>query len=304
MTARPVGTRGGGRNPAPSTRAGAVLRGVHVQDDRRELARPERDRPRGTGAPAKGVATPPRLDAADERSYEDGVRAGRTEAEGAHRAALAAALETARAQGFQRGLAEGLEAGRTEALDVARQEAERTRQSAADAVAERTAQLDAVLVAWDRERSARLAAAEDDMVALCHAVICRILGDRLVTAEGIARLVREAVREHSVTGGLERSDTRGTAIHLHPRDLERLHRDEHVAAWVEQRGRSGGSRLNWIPDEQVGPGGCIVRSAEGSLDARIERQLAVLRRLLTQGRAPDPSGIAGPADSASGSERR
>ena len=60
-------------------------------------------------------------------------------------------------------------------------------------------------------------------------------------------------------------------VHLHPDDLDALSR--------EDRGSDDGA-WQWVGDSSVQLGGVILRSPEGSLDARLETQLAALREAL------------------------
>jgi flagellar assembly protein FliH len=128
--------------------------------------------------------------------------------------------------------------------------------------------LDQLLSSVRAEVGARIAAAEDEMIALSHAVVCRILGDRLVTREGLADAMRQAVRAAAANGDL--------TVRLHPEDLAQLQVDPTAAEFLD---RSAG-KLHWIADDQVGRGGCVMTSSEGTLDARLETQLDSLRRVL------------------------
>jgi flagellar assembly protein FliH len=179
-------------------------------------------------------------------------------------------------QGFQQGMERGMAEGRDEGLRRLEEEAEAARQASAG----RLARLDQLLAAVAEGIARRLAEAEDDMVALCHEVICRILGEHLSTREGVIACVRRAVEEAGSSGppGSGRS---ALELHVHPRDLAAIEGDPAFGDWLQQHASAGGSR--WIPDERVELGGCLVRSVEGTLDARLETQLAVLQALLRRG---------------------
>ena len=132
------------------------------------------------------------------------------------------------------------------------------------------------------------------MVALCHAIVCRILGDTLAQREGPARLVRTAVAACIGERAPAAGDAMLTAIHVHPRDLGHLCADESLAAWLAPRLAEGASAhdaaVPWVADESVELGGCIVRSTEGSLDARLATQLTALTQWLARARgAATPS---------------
>lgn len=212
-----------------------------------------------------------------DQAYERGLVAGRE-------AGLTAVADEARAlgaqQGYQEGLERGLQEGRERALDIAK----RAEQAAQLETAARLAALDALVQALPEQIQTRLEACEDDMIALCHAAICRVLGDAVVHGDGAARIVRAAVAACTGEAAHAASDLAITAIHVHPRDLARLSADPSLAAWLAPRLGAGkrGALVPWMADESVGPGGCIVRSSEGNLDARLEAQLAALTEWLAR----------------------
>ncbi|WP_158412970.1 FliH/SctL family protein [Holophaga foetida] len=131
------------------------------------------------------------------------------------------------------------------------------------------------------ELAARLAALEDEMVALSFSAICRVLGEKIVRREVVAAKVRHAIEQCCGSGAY--SPLVGlVAIHVHPKDYEGLETDPVLAQWLQKR--QGGIPA-WVPDDQVRLGGCIVRSSQGSLDARLETELGSLSDLLIQARA-------------------
>lgn len=270
----------------------SVLRGVALDDVPRLLARPGVAQAAassaidGALAPSGGArtdaarfdATPTTREGAPE-AYERGFATGRE-------AGYAAAAEDARAlgaqQGHREGFERGLQEGREEALDAAR----RAQEASQHEVAQRLAALDRLLASLPGQITARLHACEDDMVALCHAIVCRILGDTLAQGDGTARLVRAAVTACIGERAPAAGDAMLTAIHVHPRDLVHLCADESLAAWLAPRLAGGASAhdadVPWVADESVELGGCIVRSTEGSLDARLATQLTALTQWLAR----------------------
>ena len=258
-------------------RAIAILRGLAVADEPRALARPAvqtRSRadleiveaPRPPAPAAAPVFDPAELVKLREAAFREGLEQGR-----------AKGFEEGRQQGFRQGLGEGKQEG-----EAAAQAAASAGQERLDFLTERLEQWLALLPDHFQEQlSQRLKGAEDDMVALCHAVICRFLGDKALGREALAHAIRSAVAEccgsnaHAATAGL-------LAIHVNPGDLEIVQADPGLTAWLS-RLRAG--PIPWRTDEAVGPGGCIVHSSHGSLDARLETQLAALQLLLLGGRA-------------------
>ena len=69
-------------------------------------------------------------------------------------------------------------------------------------------------------------------------------------------------------------------VRLHPADAQLLGRlldGPEAPAWPEELGAV-------CADPAIRAGGCIIRSAHGDVDARLETQLAVLAELLAQHR--------------------
>lgn len=281
--------------------SGAVLRGVIMDGRPRSLARrtspqqPALEPERAAGGVAKGVtlaqAVPSReqeLSAAFDEGFRAGLRQGEGDRQAVHDDLARAAREAGQHQGLEQGRLEGREAGR--------REIEREAQEARAAAVARLALLDRLLETLPDELARRVEAAGDEMVALCHGVVCRILGEQLVTPQGIAHAVRVAIAE--VGRGELGGGQAPIAIHLHPRDLRLLEGDDQVARWTVRAGSASSPAARWVADERVTPGGCIVRTGEGSLDARLETQFAALRKLLLDGAGNAGSGAARPSEDA------
>lgn len=206
-------------------------------------------------------------------------------------AAAAQIGEEARRLGYEEGFAKGCAEGRAQGSEEAQRLASQAAEQAArelQAHAERTIQelrqqaqaayqariqvLDGLVAALPPQVEARLAAAEDDMLALCFEVVCRVLGESAARPEMLRAQLNRAMDSLR--------HRRLVAVHLHPDDLAALERDHGLAA-----NRPGGKEIQWIADAQVALGGCILQSPEGGLDARLETQLDALRDLLQQTRA-------------------
>jgi len=210
-----------------------------------------------------------------------------TSSEEAQSQGYKAGFELGKAEGFREGLElgqkKGVAQGLTEGRELGTQEVLRQANASREAMAERIAHLDQLFKELPAQLAEqfkeRLATAEDDMIALCYSVICKILGDKFLRRESVAQSVRQAIEQccgsghHSGLSGL-------LAVHINPRDLETLRRDPGLSTWLEQ---NGAGVVPWVPDEVVELGGCIVRSNQGSLDARLETQLTALRELLSMG---------------------
>lgn len=268
--------------PVPAG-AGTVLRDVAVHREPRSLVRPgqgalegRRDRAgtRTESREREEQSVPPEA----TPLYQQGYRAAWTEAEAAFEAKHDAAVQSGYRAGHERGLREGHETGLDEGREAGRQAVERDARAAQTATAARLNQLEQLISRFSEEYTQRLAAAQDDLVALCHEIVCRVLGDRLVTAEGVAHCVQQAIRE-STGSVVAHGSGLGMVIQVHPRDLELLHGDPQLTAWLQQV-QVDHALVRWVGDERVRLGGCIVSSAQGSLDARLETQLYALRDLL------------------------
>lgn len=278
----------------PTPADGSILRGVPVHVDARRLpgrraeARPRparaagdlRDRFDTTENPPDAATFGVPVDGAG--LYDQGYRDGRAEAaagiDEARRRAEEAGFEAGRVEGHAAGLDAGLDAGR----DEGRLESEQRARAGQEQIAARLRLLEQLLSSARDEVGARIASAEDDMIALCHAAICRILGEQLVTREGVAHALRTALREAAKgqAGGAP------LEVRVNPGDLDLLRGDAEVAAWVSRAATRAGTEVRWLPDDEIGSGGCLIDFPDGTFDARLETQLSSLRALLQTSRAP------------------
>lgn len=225
------------------------------------------------------AAAPVADEAALRRARDEGWQAGRDDG----RAEL---LREDRHAGFEEGLRQGLVEGRS----AGEAEVHGRLAQAQEHAAERLRRLDELHASWSTQLAgqlaARLAAAEDDMVALCHGVICRILGDNLVTRAGTAQSMRAAIEEW-IRASEQQSRSEAVVVHVHPADFDAMKGDDMLARWLVQQGLKG---VQWQAREDVRLGGCIVQSGEGDLDARLETQLEILRDQLERARLATPGG--------------
>lgn len=259
----------------------AVLRDVVFQMQPHALQRPVQ---RLVAVPPAPAAVPgetthePVIQAPPARqpTYEDGLAAGYEEG---YAAALAAAahevsLEHAQALQAERQQAadEGLRDGYQEGLKKAAAESQSTLQSALDEMRSEqqdlVRQLGELLAVLPGQLHERLAAAEDDMVALCYEVLCRMLGQSMATPEAIRAMFDQVRGQVRAQGQV--------AVHLHPDDWDLAHTCEALCAL---------QGVEWVRDPEVALGGLLLRSPQGSLDARLEVQLEQLKGALLTARA-------------------
>jgi flagellar assembly protein FliH len=185
---------------------------------------------------------------------------------------VAQAVQQGHAQGLgagrDEGLAAGYEAGLQEGRAAAQAEisaaAEAAALQAAGALAQRERQLLATASLLQERASELLASVEDEMVLLCYEVICRVLG--------AAALGREHVQSQVGAALAQWRGRRPLAVLLHPDDAALLDR------------APAGAGLAWQADAQVALGGCILRDAQGALDARLEHVLEEVKAALLTAR--------------------
>lgn len=131
---------------------------------------------------------------------------------------------------------------------------------------------------WESRMEADLAAAGSDATQLALAVAERIV-QRTIDADPAAVVdqVRAALELLIAPRSVE--------VRLHPDELETVRA---AIPQLEER-TAAASRMQLITDENVDRGGCIVRSGEGVIDARIGRQLdRVAAAMLGAARARTP----------------
>jgi flagellar assembly protein FliH len=235
--------------------AGAeVLRGMQIDAVPLRLARAERSSARGVQLPDDS-AGPSAEDEALRRGFEEGVLQG-------HAEGLRAGYDDGHRKGLEESQAEGriaLEKAISEACAPLHKDQERLRVL--------TASVEAVIPQC-------LVAAEDELVALCFETIARMLG-----AAAVQPAVVQAQFKHLLVLAMSRQVV---AMHVHPQDADLLAR----CTTLPEDGAASDQRLvPWVPDPQVGLGGCIVAAKGGGLDARLETILAGCKAALLDARA-------------------
>jgi flagellar assembly protein FliH len=172
----------------------------------------------------------------------------------AARLKVEAELAELRAEAERRGYAAGHEKGEADARRELQSRIERF-QGMAEQLAE--------------ARAGVLAEAEDGVVELAFAALCRILGEQAASREGVLAMVARCT-----AGAREREQV---GVRLHPDDFALL-------------GEATAHQARFSPDPGIALGGCIVDSSTGALDARLETQLARLAETLLAVRAARRSG--------------
>jgi flagellar biosynthesis/type III secretory pathway protein FliH len=123
-----------------------------------------------------------------------------------------------------------------------------------------------------RTRSVWFDACEGQMVEIICQALERILGDRPPDSDRIARALRLAFEQLS-------SGDRVT-VRCHPDEIEFVQK---VLAGSSDE-KSEFKRVRVVADEQIGVNGCLVETELGVVDARVEKQLAILKGVLAEAR--------------------
>lgn len=275
-----------------------ILRDVAMNAEARTLRRP---RPSATLAhavpPLAGVEpslTPygrPEL-AAESQHYVAGELTAQLQTQPQEAAAFERGRQAGREEGVQEGIAQVQQQLEQRAQLLAQSLAEeRIEQAQAHFQREANKQIEqlhaqlvpqyellmSLLRKMPLELERRLAEAEEDIVALAFEVICRVMGDKAATPDGLTGLVKAAAKNWHGRSALE--------IHLHPHDLEMLQTEFNVADQLAaQRLGLDGLEMRWVADSKVSLGGCLLQSSEGALDARLELQMDLLRSSLLRTR--------------------
>ena len=151
--------------------------------------------------------------------------------------------EEAREQGYQEGLDAGREAARQESIAA-------------------TQSLTSAAQTIQRSHEEYVANLEPEVLRLVRYIVERVLNREV---RGDLDIVRTTIRS-ALKNVLDREHT---AVHVNPEDLQAL-ADEGIDVAAEL---SAFERMELVPDETVGRGGCAVESRTLSVDARLDTQL-------------------------------
>jgi flagellar assembly protein FliH len=184
----------------------------------------------------------------------------------AHLQAWRIGLEEGRLHGFEQGHADGLARGRHEAAQEAARQAAAAREAqerAVEAWVQATRAIDGLWADLLRE-------AEAELAVLAAQLLTRLVGEALGSPHGVAARVGCLLAE---------LPQRGLAVRIAPALLPHL-------PDAPARG------MRWIPDPALGPGDCMVETAMGTLEARLEQVLRDILDALRQ--AADAAAAARP----------
>lgn len=154
-------------------------------------------------------------------------------------------------------------------VDHAEQSAEEIRRQAYQMGREAAEnELLANLLAIKEERSQALFAIEQDVIKLSVKLAEKIIGqevkqDESVRTEIVMNALRQARQQEMLT------------VHVNANDLPLL---EQMREKINSFGRA--KYIDFIADQAVATGGCIIESQSGTIDARLETQLRILENAL------------------------
>ena len=168
--------------------------------------------------------------------------------------------EQARREGFeagwQEGYARGLQAGQEEV------------RAAASALLER---LQAVVEDACRMRDETVSRAEKDLVALALAVAEKVVRRQVEQGPQVTlEVLRSVLQSRPFGDGQWR-----VRVRVNPREWEWLSRN-----WPSPAAAQRPVQVEWVADPAVEPGGCMVDSDLGTVDATLSTRLAAVRAAL------------------------
>lgn len=165
--------------------------------------------------------------------------------------------------GFEAGRQAGLEAARSEIHEQVEQRAEQLTKGRMDQV---LPAIDRIIAAIESEREQWLSAWEEAAIGVCTAMAERIIQrqieiDPSLTSSRIASVLELAAGSPRVQ------------IRLHPTDIQKL--GEQADEIVRRMSRCSDCEIT--ADTAIQPGGCLVETSHGQIDARLETQLNRIR---------------------------
>ncbi len=125
-----------------------------------------------------------------------------------------------------------------------------------------------MLLHYETLREKFFTTAEPEILALVMQITEKIIGR---VAESKGELIRAVVRQ-----AIEAAIGDRLLVRVNPADLAHLTAAESELRDLIDRTR----RLHFKDDESISPGGCIIESEVGTIDARLETQLKAIRKAL------------------------
>lgn len=192
-----------------------------------------------------------------------------TAEESAARRGYEAGMQQGREEGLRTGHEEGLRRGAEEAAARSRAATERAIAEAKARLEKQEERLRSTVDALDASMRSCLVAMEDELVALCYEAVCHVFGRTALDAGVVRSHLQHLLSQWATTPALE--------LHVHPQDARML--VEADAAQVAPQ------NWRWVPDPEVGLGGCVVVGRGGGIDARLETALEGCKAALLEQRS-------------------
>lgn len=140
-----------------------------------------------------------------------------------------------------------------------------------NAYRDRLTMLQDLITSLKEEFAGEIAGLEDVVVDIAFEAICKIVGRSLHERDGVRAVVQEVASRAK--------DQEKLVLRVSPRDYALLHEDGDALAGVAQ-----GIKHELVPDDRVVLGGCMIETAGGTIDGRLEIQLQQLRETLVSAR--------------------
>jgi type III secretion protein L len=115
-------------------------------------------------------------------------------------------------------------------------------------------------------RDRALAEAESELLGLAVKIAEKILGREIQSDPATVACIVKAALEHA-------RRSRRLTIRVHPADLPVLHACRDQLKLSENAGQDAILSHNLVADADISPGGCIIETESGAIDARLETQL-------------------------------
>lgn len=242
-----------------------IMRAVQIDAHARALARPSHDIAADAALPDRqslhAGTCPLALQKVEQEAREQAL-------EQAFGQARREAHAQGHAEGCEAGFSSGRDAGYLAGLDAGMAQASKANQ-------DQLALLANLVQSVSAQVGQGIAQAEQDMLALVFDIVCRIIGEHALTRAGVQHLLTQA-RSALAASPL-------FTVRLHAQDLATLQGNPDFIARFDGDGQAAG-KVHWLADARMQLGGCMLDSANGSLDARLETQMQKLKQTLLETR--------------------
>lgn len=172
---------------------------------------------------------------------------------------------------------EAKQQGYQEGYELGRQEAEYQLQQQYHGEIE---QVQNLLQQAYQQKEAIIAEAEPFLLELSTVIASKIIKQEL---EDSPQKFVELIKQHI----LRVKEKESITVCVHPDDFEFIQGQRlHFAALV-----NGETEIKIIPDHSISPKGCMIRTAFGSVDARIDTQIEEIKKVILEARRVNDSGV-------------